>query len=495
MNKTTIVKIATLCISIITVSACSTTSLFEAMTGINLNGPGKKYEVLPNGQLVEIKPRQPDSSDLFVEKNLIGDVLTGTACQNKYNFVMKIIATNSDYVGNDAYYRRDYSLNRELNGDLYNWAHAYIRDSVPPKELMAVMTVKTQTEQPLSTKLVANLNYIRQGQGMMNLYGYVVLPPGKRITVDEAKQDLLRAIRLDIVKDTKGAGWEGTISGENFPTCLDLTLKSTQGRTTTVFAEATYPYKYVNTTNWGHIYVPKYGVLVNKVDPEVQIFWTKKHIAKHPEDNFLLGNMYNEFAKSNPSYFQKTEETLLIAAEINHDFRAYRSLAQLYEEGHLNDPDHSKAKLWHTRFVEAYRPANQICSDPRVRKAFADELNNNRGEQIRELIANHRTHQGDQILEIFAAYFTGLDHSFECTAVIKRNVEHRDVSLFDEDDYPTDPLAGMFDIAYQMSNLRREDFLKKPYTTFIKVYPQGNGNYALSNGSHTLGIVTYQPKT
>ena len=80
MLKCPILKIITLCFFTLAVSACSFASTFQSLTG---HAYGSKSELI-NGKWVDVKPREPDNFDLEVEKTLVGDVLVGQACKNKF---------------------------------------------------------------------------------------------------------------------------------------------------------------------------------------------------------------------------------------------------------------------------------------------------------------------------------------------------------------------------------------------------------------------------
>lgn len=498
MLKCPILKIITLCFFTLAVSACSFTSTFQSLTG---HAYGSKSELI-NGKWVDVKPREPDNFDLEVEKTLVGDVLVGQACKNKFTFEIKVLATNGDYVGNKAYYDSGIEQNSMTKGHLFSWAHAQDTISVPSlrqDQVMAVLTVKSEASQQFKTELVANLDKLRRGNGLMTYYAYNVSARGRQITVEEAKADQSRALRLDIMKDANGIGWEGTIEGENFPACTDLTLKSKQGRNTGKFAPPHYPYFDENALQTEAKNKPKYGVVWLAVNPEIQTYWTKKFFeetkkstALQHEQNYDTGRIYEKIGKILPESYTFALQTYLNAAKRQDDVRVFSALARMYGAGLGTNKDANESKKWLDMVHVAYRQANDVCISPEVLRTFKiewDEIER-RNAGLNYLVNSALGTESELgrivIGKIEADDLINLKKPFKCSALIQRVDAHVDLG---EPDYyvGTDGYGNQF---YYDNSLAKavsgslssffDQLSRRPFSDEIKIYPTNDGRYEIN---------------
>lgn len=498
MLKSPTLKIITLCFFTSAVSACSFTSTFRALTGHEY---GSKSELI-NGKWVAVKPREPDNFDLEVEKTLVGDVLIGHACENKFTFEIKVLATNGDYAGNKAYYDSGSELNAATNGVLFRWAHSQDASYSPhlnQRQLMAVLTVKSQTNQQFKTELVANLANLRQGDGLMTFYAYNIPARGRQITVEEAKADLSRALRLDIIKDAKGVGWEGTIEGENFPACLDLTLKSNQGRNTSKVMTPNFPYVDEKAIRNAVELRPKSGVVWIAIHPQIQIYWTKKYFdwtkqsaALHIEPDYDTGRKYEEIGKTLPESYPLALQTYLVAAKRLDDVRVYSALARMYSSGLGTNVDARESKKWQDLQNAAYRQANDVCISPEVLNTFKLEWIEieRRNAAMNFLMDSALGTDSDLgrivIGKIYATNLINLKKPFKCEAIIQRVGMRIDLG---EPDYYIGTEKDGSEFYYDNSIAKAgsaffssffEQLSRRPYSDHIKIYPTNDGRYEMN---------------
>lgn len=461
------------CLVCTLISSCS--SISTSLEILSLK-EGERME-LQNGNWVLIKPeppKPPSPFELEVQKELVHDVLVGHACNNKYSFEIKITGTEGD-----------------LNKETY--------------ALAGTLTVSSQTHQQFKTELRSSLHSMQAGYGSVTFYA--AYSGGRQPTLGEAETSILYALRMDLARDANGKGWEGTIEGDNFPACVDLTLISTQGRNTSIFPGPNYPYypsgkggynEYEYDAAWRK--PPKYGVVPTRtpISSVIQVYWTKKFFdwtkksaALHNEQNYATGRIYEKLGKTLPESYPLALQVYLVAAKRLDDVRVYYALSRMYAAGLGTNVDVSESKKWLDQAQAAYLPANDVCISSEVLKMFELQWN--------------EIEQRNQVMNVFGNLFLGTDNDigqivigrieadelinlqqpFVCKAAIQRIDASFDLG---EPDYyiATGPSGETY---YYDNSLAKvsSDLLssfsnalsRRPYSDRIKIYPAKDGQFVM----------------
>lgn len=459
MFKRLILNSTLLCISICLLSACVTRE--DPMTSIRK----QMYEAHKAKKLAE---NQEEIARLSPEQlalqSMPPDTLIGKACNNNFNFEIKI-----------------------TEGKAKNFRFI----------LGATLTGNSQSNLQFQTLLSGELS-----NNILRFNAYTAPSKSQKISSLQDDSGLSRNLRMFLIKDSKEIGWEGTIEGDNFSVCDDLTLTSTTGKYASMFPSEgklkEQDFSFVLEEERGYLTDDMFGsgksnVLRKKFNgPIVRLYWLKRMLAFDEAYLHHIGKAYEELGQTTPENYSLALQAYHNSAEKFDSLGSYEALSRMYSLGLGTKADPIKSKKLSEYVQSEINTATGACLSPEVIEKFKSKWQKINGKNrslggLSNLVTGSNSDMGELVItKIAAGNLSSLNKPFLCVASIQRINIHTDMGVPDYK-LTMDSSGRIFaydnsinKLASTFASAALDNLLSKIiHTDTIPLHPLGNDRYII----------------
>lgn len=354
-------------------------------------------------ELAKLSPEQ------LALQSIPPDILIGKACNNNFNFEIKI----PKGMANDF----RFILQATLTGNLQ-------------------FNLKFQT--------------LLRGEFFNNILkfnAYTTSSKSQKISSLQDDAGLSRNLRMYLIKDSKEKGWEGTIEGDKFSACDDLTLTSTTGKYANMFPSygelKEQDFSFVLEKERGPLIDDMFGFGKSNVSrkyfngPIVRLYWLKRMLTFDETYLSHIGKAYEELGETEPENYSLALQAYHNSAEKFDNLGSYEALSRMYSLGLGTKADPIKSKKLSEYVQSEISAATGACLSPEVIQKFKSkwqkiDKNNRTLAPLSSIVTGSNSDMGELVItKITAGNLSSLNESFLCVASIQRINTQTDMGVPD----------------------------------------------------------------